>query len=121
MARRPDLRLVQPATGRVLAARLLVPRTIFGRGVGLMFRAALAEGEAMWIDPCNGIHMFFMRFAIDAVFLDRRRRVVRVAHRLKPWRMIPLVLHAESVLELPAGLAADADLTPGEQLRIEPS
>jgi uncharacterized protein len=112
-------RLVDSTTGRVLAGRLLVPRTIFGRGVGLMFRAGLAGGDGMWINPCNGIHMMFMRFAIDAVFLDRRLRVVRVVRTLRPWRMVPFVLHAESVVELPAGAAAD--LEPGRQLRVEPA
>ncbi|HEY4028027.1 MAG TPA: DUF192 domain-containing protein, partial [Candidatus Dormibacteraeota bacterium] len=75
---RPVLRLVHPRTGRVLAERLQVPRTSLGRALGLMFRRRLPAGDGMWITPCNGIHMFFMRFAIDAVFLDRRLRVVRV-------------------------------------------
>ena len=72
-------RLVHPGSGRVLASRLEVPRTFLGRGLGLMFRRTLEEGAGMWISPCNGIHTFFMRFPIDAVFLDRRQRVVRAS------------------------------------------
>ena len=119
MPRRP-LRLVHPRTGRVLVARLRVPRSFWGRGVGLMFRRTLPPGEGMWITPCNGIHMFFMRFPIDAVFLDRRLRVVRVCAGLRPWRVVPLVLRAHSVLELPAGAVADLGLERGEPLSIEP-
>jgi uncharacterized membrane protein (UPF0127 family) len=115
-----DLRLVHPRSGRVLAQRLQVPRTSVGRGLGLMFRRELPAGEGMWITPCNGIHMFFMRFAIDAVFLDRRRRVVRVCAGLRPWRVVPLVWRAHSVLELPAGTAAGVGLERGEELSIEP-
>jgi uncharacterized membrane protein (UPF0127 family) len=115
------LRLVHPRTGRALAERLRVPRTFFGRGLGLMFRRELPAGEGMWITPCNGIHMFFMRFAIDAVFLDRRLRVVRVRAGLRPWRVVPLVLRAHSVLELPDGTVAGLGLERGEQLSIEPS
>ena len=114
------LRLVHPRSGRVLADRLRVPRTFFGRGLGLMFRRELPAGEGMWITPCNGIHMFFMRFAIDAVFLDRRQRVVRVRAGLRPWRVVPLVLRAHSVLELPAGTVADLALERGEPLSIAP-
>jgi uncharacterized membrane protein (UPF0127 family) len=114
------LRLVHPHSGRVLAERLEVPRTSFGRGLGLMFRRELPAGEGMWITPCNGIHMFFMRFAIDAVFVDRRLRVVRVRAGLRPWRVVPLVLRAHSVLELPAGTVADLGLQRGEQLAVEP-
>src|SRR2546430_9466053 len=100
MPARP-LRLLHPASGRVLAERLQVPRTFVGRGLGLMFRRGLDDGEGMWITPCNGIHMFGMRFAIDAVFVDRRLRVVRVYRNLRPWRGVPLVLRAPSVVELP--------------------
>src|SRR5262252_5584702 len=115
-----SFRLVHPRSGRVLAERLQVPRTFFGRGVGLMFRRELPAGDGMWITPCNGIHMFFMRFAIDAVFLDRKLRVVRVRSGLRPWRVVPLVWRAHSVLELPAGTVADLALERGEPLSIAP-
>lgn len=114
--------LSQPRTGRVLADRLAVPRTFVGRGLGLLLRSTLAAGEGMWIRPCNGIHMFGMRFPIDAVFLDRRLRVVRVCSELRPWRIVPRVMGAHSVLELPAGsVAALGGLEPGEMLAIEPA
>jgi len=115
-----SLRLVHPRTGRVLAERLRVPSTFVGRGLGLMLRRELPAGEGMWIRPCSGIHMFFMRFAIDAVFLDRTQRVVRVYGGLRPWRVVPLVFRAQSVLELPAGTIAGLDLQRGEPLSIEP-
>jgi len=111
---------VHPPTGRVLADRLRVPRTFVGRGLGLMFRRDLPAGEGVWITHCNGIHMFFMRFPIDAVFMDRRLRVVRVCAGLRPWRVVPLVLRAHSVLELPAGTVAGLDLERGQPLSIEP-
>jgi uncharacterized protein len=120
MAGRP-LRLTHPRSGRVLAERLRVPRGAFGRGLGLMLRRELPAGEGMWITPCNGIHMFLMRFAIDAVFLDRRLRVVRVCAGLRPWRVVPLVLRAHSVVELPAGTVAGLGLERGEPLSIEPA
>ena len=115
---RPGLRLVDPATGRVLADQVEVPRTMFGRGLGLMFRRSLPAGRAMWINPCNGIHMFWMNFAIDAVFLDRRQKVVRVYRRLGTWRIVPIVFGAHSVVELPAGALDGLDLPRGHQLEL---
>src|SRR5215472_10145593 len=117
----PPLRLVHPRSGRVLAGRLRVPRSSVGRGLGLMFRRDLPEGEGMWITPCSGIHMFFVGFAIDAVFLDRRLRVVRVCAGLRPWRVVPFVFRARSVVELPAGAVAGLELERGEALVIEPA
>src|SRR5215470_2497670 len=120
MARR-TLRLVHPRTGRVLVESLRVPRGFWGRGLGLMFRRTLPTGDGMWITPCNGIHMFFMRFPIDAVFVDRRLRVVRVCAGLRPWRVVPLVLRAHSVMELPAGTVDGLALERGEPLAVEPA
>ncbi len=117
---KPALRLVHPRTGRVLADRLQVPRTFLGRGVGLMFRRRLEAGAGMWIKPCSGIHMLFMNFAIDALFLDRENRVVRLYARLGRWRLVPLVRKAHSVVEQPAGSAAGLRLEPGEPMLIEP-
>lgn len=105
----------------MLAEELEVPRTIFGRGIGLMFRRELEPGRGMWINPCEGgsITMVFMRFAIDAVFLDRNERVKKVYTRLPPWwGVVWFVWGAQSVLELPAGSTADMDLQAGDQIRI---
>ena len=114
------LRLTHPATETVLAESLEAPRTFFGRGLGLMFRRRLQPGHGMLIKPCNGIHMFFMRFPIDAVFVDAHDRVRSVHRRLRPWvGMVPLVPGAKAVVELPAGALDGLQLTAGEQLRFE--
>src|SRR2546430_1990385 len=76
---------VHERTGKVLAEELEMPRTMFGRGVGLMFRRTLDAGRGMWIIPCSGIHMMFMNFPIDAVFLDGRERVKKVYRKLPRW------------------------------------
>jgi uncharacterized protein len=114
-----DLRLLHVASGRVLADTLEKPRTFVGRGIGLMFRRTLPEGHGMLIDPCNGIHMLFMRFAIDALFLDRHDRVKRVYRRVPPWYgVVWIVWGAEKVVELPAGALDGLELAPGEQMEF---
>jgi uncharacterized membrane protein (UPF0127 family) len=113
-------RAVHEKSGRVLAESLEMPRTMFGRGLGLMFRRELPAGRGMWINPCNGIHMMFMNFAIDAVFLDGGERVKRVYRRLPAWWGIVLLeWGAHSVLELPPGSTADIDLQRGDQILIQ--
>ena len=64
--------------------------------------------------------MFFMRFAIDAVFVDRGRRVVRVAERLGPWRFAAGARGAHEVIELPAGSVAATGTQAGDELLYEP-
>jgi uncharacterized membrane protein (UPF0127 family) len=106
-------------TGTVVAEDLEVERFILGRTAGLMFRRSLAPGAGMWIVPCNGIHMMFMRFAIDAVFLDRQNRVKKVYPRLPPWwGVVWIEWGAHSVLELPAGSTAALGLQTGDEISI---
>jgi uncharacterized protein len=112
-------RAVHERSGGVLAEQLEIPRTFLGRGLGLMFRKELAPGRGMWINPCNGIHMMFMNFAIDAVFLDTRERVKKVYRKLPRWYGMVLVeWGAHSVLELPPGSTAGIDLQRGDQIII---
>src|SRR6202158_6169003 len=75
---------VHARTGKVLAEELEVP-CLIGISIGLMFRRTLEPGRGMWLAPCNGIHMMFMRFPIDAVFLDSNERVKKVYRRLPAW------------------------------------
>jgi len=74
---------------------------------GLLGRKELPAGRGLLIKKCNGIHMFFMKFAIDAVFLSKDDEVVYILRNFKPWRISKIVGRAASVLELPAGTLGD--------------
>ena len=82
---------------------------------GLLGRNGLANGEGLWIVPCEAVHTWGMRFPIDVVYLDRNRRVRKIRHALVPWRF-SMCLPAHSVLELPAGTANQTKTEPGDQL-----
>ncbi|HEX7951361.1 MAG TPA: DUF192 domain-containing protein [Candidatus Limnocylindrales bacterium] len=92
----------------VLASDVEMATSFMGRFMGLMGRPLLLPGQGLWLLG-NGVHMFFMRFAIDAVFLGKRgadgsRPIVGLHAGLSPWTgLVPLVRGAEGVLELPAG------------------
>ncbi|WP_066363271.1 DUF192 domain-containing protein [Neobacillus drentensis] len=77
--------------------------SFFIRLKGLMFRKDPIKDEGLWIVPCNAIHMFFMKFPLDIVLLNKQNEVIKVYHSLKPWRMTKPVKAAYSTLELPAG------------------
>ena len=78
------------ATGEaVLAERLRPAHTHWTRLRGLLGTASLPAGEGLWLKPCRRIHMFGMRYAVDAVFLDDAQRVVRVLPDLGPGRVSP--------------------------------
>jgi len=54
-----------------LATSLEVAGSLWAKFMGLMGRRSLAPGEGLWLPESNGIHMMFMRFPIDAIFVGR--------------------------------------------------
>ncbi|TMM21896.1 MAG: DUF192 domain-containing protein [Actinobacteria bacterium] len=101
--------------GNVVCERCLLAETPLARLRGLLGRSDLPAGEGLLLRPAGSIHTAFMRFPIDAVFLDRADRVLKVAHELPPWRMAGC-RGARAVLELPAGEAAKQGLRAGVSL-----
>ena len=101
--------------GDVVCEHCLLAETALARCRGLLGRSGLSSGEGMLLRPASSIHTAFMRFAIDAVFLDRANQVVRVASSLRPWRTAAR-RKAHAVLELAAGEAARRRLVPGDRL-----
>jgi uncharacterized membrane protein (UPF0127 family) len=116
------LRVLNRTRGTVLCERLEVAESIAAKSRGLLGRDGLAPGSGMLFEsglvPLMWMHMFFMRFAIDIVFLDKSNRVLRINHRLRPWRISSMVFGARRALELEAGAAARSGTAEGDQLRV---
>lgn len=98
-----------------------VAENAWTRLVGLLRDRALAQGDGLWIVPCNSIHSFGMKFIFDAVFLDKDLRVVHLMREMKPWRISKIVFSARSVLELPAGLIEKTATQVGDQFEMKRS
>jgi uncharacterized protein len=118
--RREGPRLVRAVSdsGKIVCERCEVAETSFARIRGLLGRSGLEPDGGMLIDGAGSVHMFFMRFPIDVVFLARDRTVVGVRHRLAPWR-VAAARRAVASLELPAGRAAEAGVEKGDRLVFE--
>jgi uncharacterized membrane protein (UPF0127 family) len=101
--------------GDVVCDRCVVADTPASRLRGLLGRSELRPGEGLLLRPASAIHTCFMRFAIDAVFLDRDWRVVAISDDVRPWRAASR-RGAKAVLELPAGESARRGLGVGERL-----
>jgi len=88
------------------------------RRTGLLKHERLNPGEGLWIVPCESVHTFFMKFPIDLVYLDKKRKVKKVRHAVPAWRL-SACLTAHSILELPAGTAEQTGTKVGDELEIE--
>jgi uncharacterized membrane protein (UPF0127 family) len=111
--------------GTVLADRVEVTASLWGKFLGLMGRRDLPAGDGLFLPSSNGIHMFFMRIPLDAVFVGRagpggERQVLSVHRNLQPWTgLVPLVRGADGCLELPAGTVGRTGTQPGDILCLD--
>lgn len=105
--------------GKVLAVRAERATSFVDRFKGLMGRRSLVFGEGMHILPCNSIHTFFMRIAIDVAFLDPDGLIVKQIPAMPPWRVSSVYFKAHSVLELPVGTLAGSETQEGDRLVFE--
>lgn len=85
-----------------IAKDIEVANTFFTRFKGLMLRKNFPAEKALLLDPCPQIHTCFMRFAIDAIFLDKSGKVLYVKENMKPWRFGKFVRGAKYTLEFAA-------------------
>jgi uncharacterized protein len=97
-----------------------IPITIFQyntflkRFKGLMFKIKPIVDKAIILSPCNSIHMFFMFFPIDVVFLDDQNKILYLKEHVKPWTVIFPIKNAKSALELPAGTISTYSIKKGD-------
>jgi len=110
-------RVVNLSRGSLLASQLELADTSAKRNKGLLGRDALEPGGGLWIVPCQSVHMFFMRFALDLVYVDGKGRVRKAQQNVLPWR-ISVCLTAHAILELPVGTIAASQTRKGDQLEF---
>jgi len=113
-----QLRVHNQSRETTLADRALIADTSKTRKTGLLKHNRLESGEGLWITPCEGVHTVGMKFPIDVLFLDKKRKVLKIRAAMPRWRLAAC-LWAHSVLELPSGTAAATKTTAGDQLEFE--
>ena len=106
----------QVIEGRVIVSRLTVADSFFSRLRGLLGKKSLASDEGLWLDACHSIHTFFMKFAIDVVFIDADGRVVALYARVAPGKIVA-AKRAVHTIELPAGVSERVGLKEGQRVK----
>lgn len=116
MARPTFLRIENQTRETVIAERCQVASSAVDRSVGLLRTPEVLPGEGLYIERSPSIHMFFMRYPIDVVFVDKQLRVTKVVSRLKPWRIVAWARGARDCIELRAGALEGTGTRKGDQL-----
>ena len=91
--------------------------SFFSRLRGLMLRSHLDSGKGLLLAPCNSIHMLFMRFAIDVIYLDKEYRIKKIARNVLPWIGLSFCFGAHGALEMASGEAERLKLAVGQKFK----
>lgn len=83
---------------------------------GLLVLVPLNINQALWITPCNSVHTFGMKYALDLVYIDKNDNVRDLVSGVKPWRM-SFCLQAKSVMELTSGSLHFLDIQRGDSCK----
>ncbi|MFT7413738.1 MAG: uncharacterized membrane protein (UPF0127 family) [Methylophagaceae bacterium] len=83
---------------------------------GLLVLDELKRDKALWITPCNSVHTFGMKYALDLVYIDKNNKVRSLVSHIKPWRM-SFCLQAKAVMELTAGSLQYLDIQRGDSCK----
>ena len=94
-----------------------VAESFFSRLRGLMLRSRLEEGRGLLLAPCNSIHMMFMRFAIDVIYLDKDFCIKKIARNVLPWIGMSFCFGAWAALEMASGEAERLKLSVGQRFQ----
>lgn len=94
-----------------------IAETFFSRLRGLMGRSHLDAGHGLLLAPCNSIHMLFMRFAIDVIYLDKEFCIKKIARNVPTWIGMSFCFGAWGALELRSGEADRLNLRVGQKFQ----
>ncbi len=114
------LKIVNLTRNALLADKAELAISLGQRTKGLLGHLNLGKGEGLVIKPCSSIHTFFMRFAIDVVFVDKASHVVKTIEHMQPFRLSSPFLSAYMVIELPVGTIGQTYTKIGDQLALQP-
>lgn len=112
------VKIINVTRNTVLAESCMLAGTFYTRFKGLLGKKNLSPGTGLMIKPCNSIHMFFMRFPIDAIFISEENTIVYIIENLKPWRFSPIIRNSAAVVELSAGKVKTTGTKVGDSVRI---
>jgi uncharacterized protein len=104
--------------GIVIAHKVALAGTSALRRRGLLGQTELAEGEGLYISPCEWLHTFGMRFHIDIAFTSPSGQLLVIYHGLKPNRLSKIVWRAQGALELAEGTLKKTNTTVGDTVQF---
>lgn len=105
--------------GKVICEKVEVANTFLKRFRGLMYRKSINDNEGLLLEPCNQIHTFGMKFAIDTITISRDNRIIYIDENVVPGKVRPIVKDGRKVLELVSGTTKKIELGLGDVIEFQ--
>ena len=103
----------------VIANKHTIADTFLTRMIGLLNKKTLPFDEALIISRCQSIHMLFMRFSIDVIFVDKSDHVVGLVERITPFRLSRIFFQSSYVVEVAQGIIEQTKTSVGDKIEIK--
>lgn len=113
------MQVINKSRSVVLADHCEIADNFSSRFWGLMFRKSLPDGNSLLLKPCNSIHMLFMKFPIDVLFVNADNKVVGCCKGIKPWRTSSVFWKSVLAFEFPAGVIDKTETAVGDVVVVE--
>ncbi len=111
------MKVIDKKNNLEIATQVKVAKSFYERLMGLMFKKEMNGYDGILFYDCKAIHTHFMKFDMDAIFLDKENKVVKVIRKMKPWRFSSIYFKADKVLELSGGKTPDG-IKEGDELEV---
>lgn len=105
------MKVYNSTQNNIIADKVEMADNFAARTFGLIPKNLLNEGEGLLIKPCCSIHTFFMKFVIDVLFVNQKNEIIALYENVKPWRILPIHLTSQYVIEIPAGTITTLNIT----------
>ncbi|MCD8508814.1 MAG: DUF192 domain-containing protein [Bacillus sp. (in: Bacteria)] len=112
------MKLVNLGNGKTIATNVGQAYNFFTRLKGLMFTDKLHSGDGLHIKPCPSVHTFFMKYAIDILYLNKENVVVAIDEALAPGKVGKRYKGAHSVVELSVGSVKASETEVGQKIEF---
>lgn len=112
------MEIINKTKNTLLAKDIVIANTPFKRLKGLLGKKEFREGQAIILKPCNSLHTFFLRFAIDVIFVDKHNKVIEAISCLKPFHLTRVYWLSVLAIELPVGIIQSSHTQEADLLAI---
>lgn len=113
------MKVTNSSKSTIIATQANLADTFITRLVGLLNRDHLAPQEGLIITKCNSIHMFFMKFAIDVIFVSKTNQVVGLVENIKPYQLSQVFWKSSFCIELPVGAIKSSKTQVGDIISLQ--